>query len=59
MVLFKNKEKIKIINNKMAINSYLSTIKSKKQIKQTRRPEIESWILESILMVAMGEWAKR
>ena len=43
MVLFKNKEKIKIMNNKMAINSYLSTIKSKKQIKQTRT-ETESWI---------------
>ena len=30
------------MNNKMAINTYLSTIESKKQIKQTRRTEIES-----------------
>ena len=31
------------MNNKAAINSYLSTIESKKQTKQTRT-ETESWI---------------
>ena len=31
------------MNNKMAINTYLSTIESKKQTKQTRT-ETESWI---------------
>ena len=40
--LFK-KKKIKTINNKMAINTYLSTIESKKQTKQTTRTETESW----------------
>ena len=30
------------MNNKMAINTYLSTIESKKQTKQTRT-ETESW----------------
>ena len=39
--LFK-KKKIKTMNNKMAINTYLSTIESKKQTQQTRRPETES-----------------
>ena len=34
---------IKTINTKMAINTYLSTIESKKQTKQTR-PEAESWV---------------
>ena len=38
--LFK-KKKIKTMNNKMAINTYLSTIESKKQAKQTRRTETE------------------
>ena len=32
------------MNNKMAINTYLSTIESKKQTKQTRRTETESLI---------------
>ena len=41
--LFK-KNKIKTMNNKMAINTYLSTIISKKQTKQTRRTETEFWI---------------
>ena len=36
------KKKIKIMNNKMAINTYLSTTESKKQTKQ--RTETESWI---------------
>ena len=31
------------MNNKMAKNTYLSTIESKKQIKQTKT-ETESWI---------------
>ena len=43
MDLFKKKEKIKTMNNKMAINTYLLTIESKKQTKQ-RRIESESWI---------------
>ena len=30
------------MNNKMAINTYLSTTESKKQTKQTRRKETES-----------------
>ena len=32
------------MNNKMAICTYLSTTESKKQTKQTRRTEAESWI---------------
>ena len=32
------------MNNKMAINTHLSTIESRKQTKQTGRTEIESWI---------------
>ena len=35
---------MKTVNNKMAINTYLSTIESKKQTKQTRRTKTESWI---------------
>ena len=31
------------MNNKVAINTYLSTIESKKQTKQTTRTETESW----------------
>ena len=42
MGLFKKKEKIKAKKNKMAMNTYLSTIESKNQTKQTRRTEIES-----------------
>ena len=57
------KNKIKIMNNKIAINTYLSTIKSKKQTKQTERID-RTMDTESILMVArseggMGEWVKR
>ena len=33
---------MKTMKNKMAINTYLSTIQSKKQTKQTRRTETES-----------------
>ena len=32
------------MNNKVAINTYLSTTESKKQAKQARRTETESWI---------------
>ena len=42
--LFK-KKKIKTMNNKMAINVYLSITELKKQTKQTRRTETQSWIL--------------
>ena len=40
--LFKKKKKIKTMNIKMAINSQLSTIESKKQTKQISRTETES-----------------
>ena len=40
---FKKKKKIKTMNNKIAKNTNLSTIESKKQTKQTRT-ETESWI---------------
>ena len=33
------------MNNKMTINTYLSTIESKTQTKETRRTEAEPWIL--------------
>ena len=32
------------MNNKMAKNTYLLTIESKNQTKQTRRTETESWM---------------
>ena len=38
------KKKIKTMNNKMVMMICLSTIESKKQTKQTRRTETESWI---------------
>ena len=38
------KKKIKTVNNKMAKNTNLSIIESKKQTKQTRRTETESWL---------------
>ena len=41
------------MNNKMAINTYLSTIESKKQTKQIRTDRIMD--TESILMVAIWE----
>ena len=34
--IFKKKKKIQTMNDKMAINTYLSTIEYKKQTKQTR-----------------------
>ena len=39
----KKKKEIKTMNSRVAINTYLSTIESKKQTKQ-RRTETESWI---------------
>ena len=51
--LFK-KQKIKTMNNKMAINIYLSTVGSKKQTKQTRRRD-RLTDPESILVVARGK----
>ena len=49
------------MNNKMTINTYLSTIESKKQTKQTRRDRIMN--MDSILMIvtwkgSVGEWMK-
>ena len=38
----KKEKKINTVNNKMAINTYLSTSESKKQTQQTRRTETES-----------------
>ena len=51
------------MNDKIAINTYLSTIEFKNQTKQTRRTETESWT-QSVLMVARweeggGKWVKR
>ena len=51
------------MNNKVAINTYLSIIKSEKQTKQTRRTETDT-DTHNILMVArweegVGEWVKR
>ena len=40
---FFKKKKIKTMNNKMAINMYLSTTESKKQAKRTKITETESW----------------
>ena len=40
------KKKIKTMNIKMAINSQLSTIESKKQTKQTGKTETASYIME-------------
>ena len=37
------KKKIKTMNNKIATNTYVLTIESKKQTKQTRT-ETQSWI---------------
>ena len=42
--LFKKMKKIKTMNNKIAINTHLSTTESIKQTKQTRITETESWI---------------
>ena len=50
----KKKKNIKTMNNRMTINTGLSTIKSKKQSKQTRRTGTESQ-MESVLMVTRWE----
>ena len=42
------------MNNKVAINTYLSTIESKNQTKQTRRTD-RIMDTESVLMVARWE----
>ena len=52
------------MNNKMAINTYLSTIESKKQTKANKENRERIMDSESILMVArwegsVGEWVKR
>ena len=51
------------MNIKMAINSQLSTIESKKQTKQTTRTVTESqkWRSHRVLSVRRGEgkWGKR
>ena len=41
------------MNNKMAINTYLSTIESKTQTKQTRT-ETESWLWRVFWWLQMG-----
>ena len=41
------------MNKKMAINTYISTIESKKQTKQTRT-ETESWIWRVFLWLPDG-----
>ena len=42
------------MNNKMPKNTYISTIESKKQTKQTRRTEKESYIGEHFDGCQMG-----
>ena len=59
----KKKKEIKTMNSRVAINTYLSTIESKKQTKQ-RSTETESWIwvvfFDSCQMGGgLGEWVKR
>ena len=51
--LFK-KKKIKTMNNKVAINTYLSTIESKNQTKQTRRTD-RIMDTESVWMARWGD----
>ena len=46
---------MKAMNIKMAINTYLSTIESEKQTKQTRT-ETESWIQRVFCWLQMGGW---
>ena len=55
----KKKKRIKTMNIKMAINSQLSTIESKKQTKQTSRTGTESQILEIIWRVISWEGKRR
>ena len=62
--MLKGLKKKKIKNmNKMAINTYRSTIEFKKQTKQTRRTE-RIMDTENVFMVArwegvLGEWVRR
>ena len=42
------------MNNKMSKNMNLSTIESRKQTKQTRRTETESWIGRTFLWLPDG-----
>ena len=52
--------KIKTMNNKMGINTYLSTTESKKQTKQTSRTGTESqvWRLFGGLSTGKGDGGK-
>ena len=52
------KKKIITMNNKMAKNTFLSTIEYKKLTKQTRRTETESWIQRAFLWLSdvSGMW---
>ena len=52
--LFKKKRKIKTMNIKMPINTYLLTIESKQQTKQTRRTETESGTLRAFRWLPDG-----
>ena len=40
----KKKKTIKTMSDKVAINTYVISIESKKQTKQTRTTEIASWL---------------
>ena len=54
------RKKIKTMNNKQAITTYLSTSECKKQTKQ--RTETESWIwraFDGAIWEDLGEWVKR
>ena len=50
------------MNNKMSINTYLLTIESKKQTKQTRSTETELWIQRVFSWLpdgsGLGGWPK-
>ena len=52
------KKKIKTLNSKMAINSQLSIIESKKQTKQTSRTGTESQIWRSFGGLSVGKGKK-
>ena len=51
------------MNNKMAINTYLSTTESEKQNKWTRRTETDSQIQRTFdgcqMGGGLGEWVKK
>ena len=44
------------MNNKMAIHTYLSIIEYKKQTKQRRGTETESWIQRAFWWLPIGKW---